>query len=352
MIPRKTFATQGLALGAAALLAAAVAAPGPAVAMVDGPEVSWRFSTWGKARAFTRGAEYMAEQLEKQTGGKFKMKVYYGEALSKAKENLDGLKINAFDAAHFCNFYHPGKNQSFMVFALPFLPLGEWKVSTRVRNELYEHPALEADMKQWNAIAYASTVLPQYEFLGKGKPPTSLDDWKGMRVRAGGGVGDAMEVLGAVRSTVTATEVYTAIERGTLDAASLPFTYAHVSYKIPEVTDWYTSNLSPGTSDCPIVLNRTSYQKLPPQYRKLLDDMREKVTDVHVEAYEAADAKNLPMLEKKLEKITYSADQLREFQRVAGKPVWDKWIAENKDKFDAKGVLDRLFALAAEAKKE
>jgi len=25
-----------------------------------------------------------------------------------------------------------------------------------------------------------------------------------------------------------------------------------------------------------------------------------------------------------------------------GKPVWDKWIADNQGKFDAKGVLDTL----------
>jgi len=208
-----------------------------AQAKVDGPEVSWRFSTWGKSRAFTKGVEHLAKRLDEETGGKFKFKIFYGGQLSKSRENLDGLKINAFEGANFCNFYHPGKNPTFMVFALPFLPLGDWKQSAAVRNELPKLPAMVKDLARWNAVHYASTLLPQYEFLGKGKPPMKLEDWKGMRVRAGGGVAQAMVALGAIRQTVTATETYTAIQRGTMDAVSFPFSYAHFAYKINEVTD-------------------------------------------------------------------------------------------------------------------
>lgn len=339
-------------LFAAAGMAAFVALPAattPARAVVDGPEVSWRLSTWGNPRAFTEGVEHLAKRLDEETGGKFQLKVFHGEALSKAKENLDGLKINAFEAAMFCNFYHPGKNPAFMVFALPFLPLGDWQVSAHVRHKLYEHPALVKDMEQWNAITYASTLLPQYEFLGRGEPPMTLDDWKGLRVRAGGGVGDAMEKLGASRQTVTATETYTAIERGTMDAISLPFTYAQIAYKIHEVADWYTSNLSPGTSDCPIVLNKEKFEALPEQYQQLIWDLRDEVTEVHIAAYKRADEKNFPILDENLEKIVYDDETLAAFREAAGEPVWEEWVADNKDDFDAQGVLDRLFELAEEA---
>lgn len=317
-----------------------------AQAVVDGPEVNWRFSTWGKRRAFTEGVEHLAKRLAEETGGKFKLQIFYGEALSKAKENLDGLKLNAFDGAFFCNFYHPGKNPAYMVFSLPFLPLGDWKKSAAVRNGLAKHPALVADLEQWNAVHYASTLLPQYEFLGKGKPPAKLEDWKGLRVRAGGGIGQAMEKLGATRQTLPATEVYTAIQRGTMDAVSLPFTYAHVSYKTFEVAEWYTSNLTPGTSECPVVFNKTSYEKLPGQYKKLLDDLKPEVTQVYIDAYEAADKKNLPKFEAKLKKIVYSDSEIKRFNEVGGKPVWDEWIAANKGKFDAQDVFDKVWEIA------
>jgi TRAP-type C4-dicarboxylate transport system substrate-binding protein len=233
-----------------------------------------------------------------------------------------------------------------MVFSLPFLPLGDWDVSVKARNELFKHPALVADMDNWDAVAYASTLLPQYEFLGKGAPPTTLAAWKGKRVRAGGGLGDAMEVLGAIKTTTTATEVYTAMERGTMDAASFPFTYAQVAYKIHEVSDWYTANMSPGTAECPIVFSKSSWAKLPAQYQKLLTDAKAEVDRAQVQAYEDIDKKNLPMLQSKLKAVTYSAAQLAEFQRVAGKPVWDKWVEENKDRFNGQELIDTVFRIA------
>ncbi|MBK5103761.1 MAG: TRAP transporter substrate-binding protein DctP [Burkholderiales bacterium] len=334
-------------LAAAAILAAFAAASGTATAAdVNGPKLEWKFSSWGNPRAFTVGIEKLAAIVDKKTGGNFTIRVAHGEALSKAKENLDSIKINAIDGAHFCNFYSPGKNPAFMVFSLPFLPLGDWNVSLKVREALYKHPALVADMDNWNAMVYASTLLPQYEFLGRGDPPLKLADWKGKRVRAGGGLGDAMVVLGAIKTTTTATETYTSIQRGTMDAVSLPYTYAQVAYKIHEVAEWYTTNMSPGTSDCPIVFNKTSWGKLPEQYKKLVMDSKDEVNKTQIQAYVDIDKKNLPMLQSKLKEVTYTDAQLDEFRKVAGKPVWDKWVADNKDKFDAQGVLDLVFKTA------
>ena len=334
---------------AAAAAVFAFAAFSANAAEVQGPKIEWKFSTWGNKRAFTVGIEKLAEIVAKETGGNFTIRIGYGEQFSKARENLDGIKLGALDGAHFCNFYHPGKNPAFMVFSLPFLPLGDWNVSVKVREAVFKHPALVADMNRWNAMTYASTLLPQYEFLGKGKPPTTLAGWKGLRVRAGGGLGDAMEVLGAIKTTTTATEVYTAMQRGTMDAASFPFTYAQVAYKINEVSDWFTTNMSPGTSECPIVFNKDSWAKLPEQYKKLLTDAKSEVNKAQIAAYVNIDKKNLPMLYRTLKPVTYSEGQLRDFRRVAGKPVWDKWVADNKGKFDAQGVLDLVFKTAEQA---
>jgi TRAP-type C4-dicarboxylate transport system substrate-binding protein len=235
-----------------------------------------------------------------------------------------------------------------MVFSLPFLPLGDWDVSLKARNELFKHPALVADLDNWDAMAYASTLLPQYEFMGKGAPPTSLAAWKGKRVRAGGGIGDAMEVIGAIKTTTTATEVYTAMERGTMDAASFPFTYAHVSYRLHEVSDWYTANMSPGTAECPIVFSKGSWAKLPAQYKKLITDAKAEVDREQVRAYVEIDKKNLPMFQKRLKPVTYTKAQLAEFQRVAGKPVWNKWVEENKSRFNGQELIDAILKVARE----
>lgn len=332
------------------LLAATMLTGGAvSAAEIEGPKVFWKLSMWGNPRALSAGMEELSKRAAEATDGNFQIKIFYGGQLSGSRENLDGLKLNAFEGAAICNFYHPGKNPAWMVFSLPFLPLGDPAVDRYVRGKMFQHPAIIADMEKWNAIPYVSGLLPQYEILGKGQPPLTLEDWAGLRVRAGGGLGTAMEKLGAVKQTLPAGETSTAFQRGALDAAAFPFTYAHVSFKISEEADWYTSNLTPGTSECGWIFNKTAYDALPPQYQDFLMSQRDTVMEVEQAAYSEQDKKNLPEFEKTMTKITYSDEQLAQFRDVAGQPVWDEWIEANKDKFDAQGVFDAIWQYAEEA---
>jgi len=70
-----------------------------------------------------------------------------------------------------------------------------------------------------------------------------------------------------------------------------------------------------------------------------------------VEAYEAIDKKNLPMLRQKLKPVTYTPAQLEEFRRVAGKPVWDKWVEENKARCNGQELIDTILKIARETGK-
>ena len=333
-----------LTTGAVVATAMAFGLGATQAAEVDGPKVKWNVSLWGKKRAFTAGTEKLAELVSAKTGGNWTMELHYGGALSKSRENLDGISIDAFEAAMFCNFYHPQKNPALMVLTMPFLPMASWDDNRKIRDAVYNHEAVKKELAQWNAMAYTSSYLPQYEFLGKGEPPMALEDWKGKTVRAGGGLGKAMKVLGATPTSSTATEVYTGVQQGTMDAASFPFTYSHVAYKIHEVTDWYTSNLSPGTSDCPVVFSINAHKALPDQYKKLLEDVKDDVVKAQIQAYIDIDKVNLPMLEGKLKKVVYTEEQLNAFRGAAGKPVIDAWIEENKDKFDAKGLVELIYS--------
>ncbi len=319
---------------------------------VDGPEVNWSFSMWGNPRALSAGMEAIAEEVATQTGGNFNIEIFYGGQLSGSRENLDGLQLNAFEGAAICNFYHPGKNPAWMVFSLPFLPLGDPAVDQYVRSRMFEHPAIVADMANWNAIPYMSGLLPQYEVLGNGDAPTELSGWEGLRVRAGGGLGDAMEALGATKQTLPAGETSTAFQRGALDAAAFPYTYAHVSFGIADEADWFTSNMAPGTSECGWVFNKTAFDGLPEQYQTLLMDLRVMGMDVEQAAYAAQDEINLPVFRDTMEEIVYSEEQLQQFRDVAGQPVWDAWIAANADAFDSQAVFDAIWDYAEEAKSQ
>lgn len=325
--------------------AAALAVVSPAQS-ADGPEVQWKVATWGKPRAFTAGIETLAKHLEKQTGGKFRMSIGYG-TLGAPKDLLDILNAGALQMTTICSAYHPDKNPAYSGLDLPFLPLPDFETQWTVHDAYHQHAYIQKELGGWSAMPYSSNLLPQYEFVGKGKAPRTLDDFKGMRVRAIGGIGEAMRNLGAVPTSVPATEVYTSLDRGTVDAVSFPSTYAHASYKVHEISSWFTTNLSPGTQACPTLINRDAWSKLPAQYRKLFDEARPMVKKALIDAYRKADEKNIPLFKKRLTFITYSDAELAGFHRVGAQPVWDKWVADMSAKgIPAKELLKLVFDTA------
>jgi TRAP-type C4-dicarboxylate transport system substrate-binding protein len=334
-----------------AVLALGVAGTSPALAQeVQGPSVKWKYNVWGKRRAFTEGVETMAQIVSDKTGGNFTIKVYYGDQLGGKKQNLDNLKAGVFEMAQICSSYHPGKNPALTVLNLPFLPIKNPNVQAEVHEAVYQSPIVKKQMaEKWNSFALMSSLLPQYEFLGKGEPPKTLAGFKGMSVRALGGLGDAMEKLGARKNTVTATEVYLAIDRGTVNAVSFPFTYAHVAYKIDEVASWFTTNLSPGTVDCPTMVSLSAWNKLPKQYQDLMLAAKKPAYEALKAAYKKADEVNLPKFTAKMQAIEYSDAQLAKFREVGGAPVWRDWVEKYKGDFDAQGLLDRVMTTATRA---
>lgn len=343
---------KSILLGAALSLAlgtAATVTPMSAQAqMVDGPEVNWKLSIWGKRRAFTEGIEYVSGELKKRTGGKFKLRVYYGDQLSKSKENLDGINIGAFEGAFFCAAYHPGKNAPLNVLDLPFLPLADFGVMRKAHDAVYGHPDSKKALAKWNAHIYMSNILPQYEYMGKGTVPQSVSDFKGKRLRALGGMGAAARLIGATPSTMPASETYTALQRGTVDAIGFPYSYTFSAYKLDEVADWVTTNMSLGTVNCPTVFNIKAYNALPPQYKQLLEDLKDGAYTAMEVAYNQKDKINEAKWSKSttLKMIKIPEKEMEEFRRIAGKPVWDKWVAENKGDFDAQGLFDLVMKAA------
>lgn len=345
------FAKTSLLAGASALAMAGMATTATQVTAqeVKGPAVNWKLSLWGKRRAFTEGMEYVSKEVSAKTGGKFKIKLFYGEQLSKSKENLDGIKLGAFEAATFCAAYHPGKNAPLNVLDLPFLPLADFGVMRKVHDAVYAHPASAKALAKWNAHIYMSNILPQYEYMGKGAMPKSVSDFKGKRLRALGGMGAAARLIGATPSTMPASETYTALQRGTVDAIGFPYSYTFAAYKLDEVADWVTTNMKLGTVNCPTVFSKTKYDALPDQYKKLLEDLKEGAYKAIEAAYIEKDKKNEAKwgaANSKVKMIKIPEDQMAEFRKIAGKPVWDKWVADNKGKIPSQELLDLVFKTA------
>ncbi len=290
--------------------------------------VEWNVSVWGKRRAFTEHIERLAELVSEKTNGEFTFNISYG-GLSKNKENLDGISIGAFEMAQFCAGYHADKNPSITVLELPFLGVQDLRQEIKVSQAIYAHPAVIADLARWNATLLMPSPLPQYNIIGKGEAPRTLADYKGMTVRATGGVGRAMAAVGAVPTSMSATEVRQAMDSGVVKTVAFA-PHAHMSYGTIESATWWTTNLNPGTVNCPVVVNTDALNDLSDSEREALLSSVDEALEYYVEYYEnkTMAAWGPALDERGIERITYSEEELAAFREIVAGPAAAAWIED------------------------
>ncbi len=289
----------------------------------------WNVSLWGKRRAFTEHVEKLAELVAEKTNGEFTLNISYG-GLSKNKENLDGISIGAFEMAQFCAGYHRDKNPSITVLELPFLGVSSLQQEIEMSLAVYQHPAVVADLARWNATLLMPSPLPQYNLVGVGDAPTTLEDFEGLTVRATGGIGAAMETIGAVPTSMSASEVRQALDSGIVKAVSFA-PHAHMSFGTVENGAWWTTNLNPGTVNCPVVVNTDALNDLPDDQREALLGSVDEALDYYVDFYETKtmDAWGPALDERGIERITFSDEEVAAFKDAAAAPAAQAWIEDN-----------------------
>nr|WP_319947138.1 C4-dicarboxylate TRAP transporter substrate-binding protein [uncultured Shimia sp.] len=311
-------------LGRAAVAALAVSFAAEASA------TEWNVSVWGKRRAFTEHVEKLAELVSAKTDGAFTMNISYG-GLSKNKENLDGISIGAFEMAQFCAGYHRDKNPSITVLELPFLGVNTLEEEVAVSHAVYGHPAVQADLARWNAKLLMTSPMPQYNIVGTGEPRDTLAKMDGMRVRATGGIGKAFSAVGAVPTSVTATEAYNAMESGVVDTVAFA-QHAHLAFRTIDQAEWWTANLNPGTVNCPVVVNTDAYDALSDSERAALDSSVDEAIAHYLANYGALLNKWDGILaEKNVTVVTLSDDELAAFRAKAADPIREAWIKDMTD---------------------
>ncbi len=313
----KTFAT------ATAVAALSVGVATQAVA------VEWNVSLWGSPRAFTAHVEHLAELVAERTDGDFTLNISYG-GLSGNRENLDGISIGAFEMAQFCAGYHYDKNPTITVLELPFLGVSSLQQEREISQALYEHPAVVADLARWNATLLMPSPLPQYNIVGTGDAPATLGDFEGMAVRATGGIGAAMATIGAVPTSMSATEVRQAMDSGVVSAVSFA-PHAHMSFGTIENAAWWTTNLNPGTVNCPVVVNTDALEFLSDEHREVLLGAVDDALDHYIENYNSntMEAWGPALEERGIAQVSFSDDELAAFREAAAAPAAAAWIEEN-----------------------
>lgn len=324
-----------LAVSAGVMLGQFFAAPAyVSAAEVDGPEVKWDISLWGNRRAVTEGMEYVVQKVNEVTDGKFDITLQYGSVLSGPKENIDGLQIGAFEGAKVCSVYHPGKTPVLSGLDMPFLFSGlTMPQRAKIYMAYYEHPAAVAEFERWNMVPLMPVVYPSYEVMGRGDAPETLEDWKGLRMHASGGVGELIAGIGVVPTSIGPEEIFQALERGVIDGAVYPYTYAFVAYRLHEVSNWVTDNWSLGAVHCTFALQRDAYEALPDQYKALLKDVVPAALEHQFETYKKVDAENEVLFKGVgIKKIALTPEIEEELKGKGGTDNWNAWIKSSEEK--------------------
>jgi TRAP-type C4-dicarboxylate transport system substrate-binding protein len=310
----------------AALLALVAWGAAPAQAQ----QVTWKVAIFGPPRAVTAPVEFLAKEMAARTQGQVKIEPVYGEALSKAKEIIDGLKAGAFEAGLVCASYYPGKLPLFTVLDLAMLTPDDIMAQARVQMAVAEHPAVVQEFKKWNTRMLLPGPLPQYQIMGK-KRITRAEDFKGVRVRISGEMARVLEDWGAVKSLVPAPETYTSLERGVVDMISFPATYAFASYRLHEISKYFIDKISLGSQPCFMGVNEAAWGRLTPQQQRLALDLREPAVQAGIDAYRAADEKNYAEWRTRgIEIINFPASERARLAANASRH-WLEW-AQDKEK--------------------
>jgi len=297
----------------------------------------WHLSTWGNPRAVTTVIETVASEVARESKGSFEIKIHFGEAVSPSRQNLESLSIGLVDAAQTCSSYHPGKTPAMTALELPFLPIDDLKQTIKVHKAFYDLPVVKAELESWNAQLLFLVPTPQPEFMGNGEPPLTIADWDKKRVRATGGLAQAMIELGASPVGVPPPEVYLGLERNLFQAAAFPYSYAFGAYRLFEVSDWYTTNMKAAGFNCPVLVNKDSYAALNADHKAILDAAIDVAYSAQQDAFDVADEKWLKVFdENSLTAIAYEPSLLTEFRIIAADPVWQKWRA-SVARYDVEG---------------
>ena len=303
-------------------------------------KLEWKFSIQGQRRAFTEGLEAAKVMMEKADPN-FKFTIVYGNALSPAKQNLDGLKIGAFEAAFTFAGYHPGKLPMAMVLELPFLLPTDHAKKNAAEVEIKKHPIIAKELsKRWNAMFFLNAFLPPYELMGN-KRIASVKDFKGVKVRLSGPNAKVLQDnFGAVPTMVPAPEAYEAVDRKMIDVFGLPYTYALGAYRVYEVSKYTTEGLAMGGGSVMMLMSVDAWNAWPQKLKDMLPQIRKRNDDALIAAYAKADKKWRPIFDKRLEIVPFPASE-REKIVAKAQPVWVKWEKDNNKKgFPATKLLN------------
>lgn len=218
--------------------------------------------------------DFLWPEIEKRTKGQVKFELYYAESLIKLKDGLSGAGRGLADIAAMVPAYTTKRTPFGHVVFFPYQCPDNILAGYRgLADAVALYPEIfTLGIPESNCIPFFPTFAGRWVIASK-KPVRKMEDLKGLRFRGVGRTGAWLKTMGATVSSVPYTEVYTAIDRNTIDGGQ--FYFGDIcTYKISEVVKYVTDPMSGYLCTSWYVINADLWNRLPADVQKVFMDIR------------------------------------------------------------------------------
>ena len=287
--------------------------------------------------------------VEEQSGGRIDVQLYPSMQLGgKPPQLYDQARDGVVDVAWTLLGYTPGRFPASEAFELPFMS-GTATETTMALQE-YQAKYLTEELKDVHPLLIHAPAA--YKFHTKDKPVESMDDLKGLKIRAPSRtMTDGLNALGATAVGMPVPEVPQALTTGVIDGAVIPWE-VFGSLRIESVTKDHTEfgaeNGGLSTSVMALVMNKAKYDALPDDLKKVIDDNSgAALAEMAGKAFDDAEVAERQKAVDAGHTITViPEDQLAPWKE-ASQPVIDAWVKSMGD--NGQAMLDEAKAMLAKA---
>ena len=305
-----------------------------------------RFGTLdGPDTIIGRGQAWYLNRVEELSGGRVKFESYWSQSLVPARELLDALNTGVSDVSFLIPGYFPSKLPLLTVATLPTTYSETFTFGMATHDLVLETPAISDQMAKWGAVYLTSAPFPPFYLLSK-TSIDSVDDLKGMKVRTFGGMASIMKGFGATVVSLPTPDVYTALQRGTVDAAIYP-PLLIADFKFHETAKHLWAQPI-GSVVSVIGMRKAKWDSFPDDLKAIF----RKAAIEHQVAYhrivqvEGNEGSAVKTLNDAGVKITPGSADATKRINAQIEPIWAKWIADmEKNGEPGQAVADKYRAL-------
>ncbi|MFQ5829274.1 MAG: C4-dicarboxylate TRAP transporter substrate-binding protein [Candidatus Methylomirabilia bacterium] len=226
---------------------------------------------------------WWADEMEKRTGGRVKVKFFWSQSLVKGKETLKAVGSGLTETGTVLGVYTPADLPLWNFANAPFGVADIW-VGMRTWYEMRQTvPELRAETAKKKVRILMNFSTGPVELLSK-SPILSVRDLKGKKIRSTGGWTGLLKALGAVPVKIGFGEVYQALDRGTIDGTINYIPYVK-SYKHFEVAGHVTEVRMGQLLGYGAGINLRLWNGMPKEIQKTITEVSEEFMDRYAQAY-------------------------------------------------------------------